>query len=251
LPSPLIGSLGARSRAPAPWQSYVEGPHLDNSSAMPHPGLKAFDGLPLKERWFVRGRLASAPLEAMAGRARGTTLLDVGCGHGALVALLAEGRPERRVVGIDPDARKIAWAEASVGRLPNVELRTTTIEALAAERPAAFDCVLVADVLYLLAPAAWPAFLEAARRLLRPGGLLVLKEAEDDGSWRAVKALWQERLMVLLLRRTHSSGAIGFAPRATLADALTAAGFVVDGVESHARGYSTPHVLFTAHTPSG
>jgi cyclopropane fatty-acyl-phospholipid synthase-like methyltransferase len=252
LPSRLIESLGARSRGSRPPDgdnAMSKAARLHNSSAVPHPTLKTFDSLPLKERWFVRGRLASAPLEAMAALARGTALLDVGCGHGALVALLADGHPERRVVGIDPDARKIAWAEASVGRLHNVELRTATIESLAAERPGAFDSVLVADVLYLLAPAAWPAFLAAARRLLRPGGLLVLKEAEDDGSWRAVKALWQERLMVLMLRRTHSSGAIGFAPRAMLGDALTAAGFVVDEVESLARGYTTPHVLFLAHAP--
>jgi 2-polyprenyl-3-methyl-5-hydroxy-6-metoxy-1,4-benzoquinol methylase len=216
---------------------------------MPEPELKVFETLPWKERWFVRGRLASAPLAAMAERARGRTLLDVGCGHGALVALLAEGHPDRHVVGIDPDARKIAWAEASVGRNPRVELRACTIEALAAERPGAFDCVFVADVLYLLSPSTWGAFLAAARRLLRPGGMLVLKEAEDDGSWRAIKALWQERLMVWLLHRTHSSGAIGFMPRAALASALTAAGFVIDETASYAHGYSTPHILFTAHVP--
>jgi len=216
---------------------------------MPEPSLKPFDTLPWKERWFVRARLASAPLAAMAERARGTAMLDVGCGHGALVALLAEGHPDRHVVGIDPDVRKIGWAQASVGRNPRVDLRACTIETLAVEQSGAFDTVFVADVLYLLAPSAWTEFLAAARRLLRPGGLLVLKEAEDDGSWRARKALWQERLMVLLLRRTHSSGAIGFAPRATLANAITAAGFVIDETASYAHGYSTPHILFTAHLP--
>ena len=64
-----------------------------------------FDGLPLKERLFVRGRLATAPLEALAARAEGARLLDVGCGHGVLVALLAAGSPGRHVVGIDPDGR--------------------------------------------------------------------------------------------------------------------------------------------------
>ncbi len=216
---------------------------------MPEPSLKVFDTLPWKERWFVRGRLASAPLAAMAQRARGRDLLDVGCGHGALVALLAEGHPDRHVVGIDPDARKIGWAQASVGRNPRVELAACTIETLAAERPGAFACIFVAAVLYLLAPATWGEFLAAARRLLRPGGVLVLKEAEDDGSWRALKALWQERLMVWLLHRTHSSGAIGFMPRRVLADALTGAGFAIDETVSYARGYTTPHILFTAHVP--
>jgi 2-polyprenyl-6-hydroxyphenyl methylase/3-demethylubiquinone-9 3-methyltransferase len=208
--------------------------------------LDVFDALPLKERLFVRGRLASAPLHELAARAQGLSLLDVGCGHGALLALLAVGRPERHVVGIDPDTRKIDWARRSVGRCGNVELIACTIDALAAERPAAFDTVLVADVLYLLTAQAWAPFLNAAHQLLRPGGRLVLKEAEDDGSWRMTKALWQERLMVHLLRRTHSSGAVGFVPRETLADALRRARFAIEETVGLARGYSTPHVLFTA-----
>jgi 2-polyprenyl-6-hydroxyphenyl methylase/3-demethylubiquinone-9 3-methyltransferase len=173
-------------------------------------------------------------------------LLDVGCGHGVLVALLAVGSPGRHVVGIDPDERKIDWARASVGRLANVELRACTIETLAAERAGEFDTVLVADVLYLLAAAAWRPFLAAAHELLRRGGRLVLKEAEDDGSWRVRKALFQEQLMVRMLRRTHSSGAVGFAPRATLEAAVRAAGFAIEEVVPLARGYSTPHLMIVA-----
>jgi 2-polyprenyl-3-methyl-5-hydroxy-6-metoxy-1,4-benzoquinol methylase len=208
--------------------------------------LDVFDALPLKERLFVRARLASAPLHELAARAQGVSLLDVGCGHGALVALLALGRPERHVVGIDPDARKIDWARRSVGRCSNVELIACTIDALAAERPAGFDTVLVADVLYLLAEETWMPFLSAARTVLKPGGRLVLKEAEDDGSWRMTKALWQERLMVHVLGRTRSSGAVAFAPRAVLAGALHRAGFAIEETVGLAHGYSTPHVLFTA-----
>jgi len=216
---------------------------------MTHASLKVFDTLPAKERWFCRARLELAPLEQVAAQASGTKLLDVGCGHGVLAALLLDGHPERRVVGIDPDARKIAWANASVGKHANAEFRACTIETLAAERPAAFDCVIVADVLCLIARDTWASFLAAARQLLPPGGRLVLKDAENDGSWRATKALWQERLMVHVLRRTVSTGGIGFATRAELAGYVTRAGFVVDDITSYARGYTAPHVLLTAHVP--
>ncbi len=202
--------------------------------------------MPLKERLFVRGRLASAPLLELAARAEGADLLDVGCGHGVLVALLAVGFPGRRVVGIDPDERKIDWARASVGRAPNVELHACAIEELAADRPASFDTVFVADVLYLLEALAWQPFLKAAHALLRDGGRLVLKEAEDDGSWRVRKALLQEQLMVRLLRRTHSSGAVGFASRPVLVAALREAGFELEETVPLARGYSTPHLLLVA-----
>ena len=213
---------------------------------MNHPSLSAFAPLPLKERWFCRGRLALAPLEQVAARATGTTLLDVGCGHGVLAALLLHEHPERRVVGIDPDERKIEWARESVGRDSRAEFHAYTIEALAAEHPSSFDCVLIADVLCLIARDEWAPLLAASRRLLRPGGRLLLKDAEDDGSWRAAKAIWQERLMVHVLRRTVSSG-IGFATRAELSGYVTRAGFVIDEIASYARGYSTPHVLFVAH----
>jgi 2-polyprenyl-3-methyl-5-hydroxy-6-metoxy-1,4-benzoquinol methylase len=213
---------------------------------MAHASLKVFDALPTKERWFCHARLKLAPLEQVAARASGTDLLDVGCGHGVLAALLLDGHRERRVVGIDPDVRKIAWANESIGKDARAKFRACTIETLAAERPASFDCVLVADVLCLIDRDTWPSFLAAARQLLRPGGKLVLKDAENDGSWRAVKALWQERLMVHVLRRTVSSG-IGFATRAELTALVTQAGFAVDDVTSHARGYTAPHVLLTAH----
>jgi 2-polyprenyl-6-hydroxyphenyl methylase/3-demethylubiquinone-9 3-methyltransferase len=120
---------------------------------------------------------------------------------------------------------------------------------LAADRSGAFDCVIVADVLCLIARETWPPFLAAARRLLKPGGRLLLKDAENDGSWRAVKALWQERLMVHVLRRTVSTGGIGFATREELAGYVTRAGFVIDDIVSQARGYTAPHVLLTAHAP--
>jgi 2-polyprenyl-6-hydroxyphenyl methylase/3-demethylubiquinone-9 3-methyltransferase len=168
-------------------------------------------------------------------------LLDVGCGHGVLIALLAVGHPARQVVGIDPDARKIEWARRSVGRCANVELRACTIETLAAERPHTFDTVLVADVLYLLEPAAWAPFLRAAHRLLKPGGRLVLKEGENDGSWRVTQALLQRRVMVHLFRRTQS-GSVG----------LTAAGAALRARTGRVRRRRViifaRHFLFTSVT---
>jgi 2-polyprenyl-6-hydroxyphenyl methylase/3-demethylubiquinone-9 3-methyltransferase len=213
--------------------------------ALWNPALRVFDRLPLGERLFVRARLFSAPLEQLAARVEGTRVLDVGCGHGVLCALMAVGFPDRRVAGIDPDPRKIDWARASIGRLPNTRFEAVTVDDLAAREPGTFDTVTVADVLYLLPPDAWGAFLASCHRLLVPGGRLLLKEAEDDGSWRARKALLQERLMVRL-GRTRASGGLGFQPRARTEDALRVAGFEVEEVLPLGRRSTTPHVLFVA-----
>ena len=208
--------------------------------------LDAFAPLPLFERLFVRGRLGSAPLYEVARRAPRGRIVDVGCGHGLMVALLATEHPERNVVGLDPDPRKIEWAKASVGRLPNVALEVGTVEQLAARAPSSFDAVVVCDVLYLLPRDAWRGFLAACRALLKPGGVLLLKEAEADRSWRYYKCLAQELVMVQLLRRTRSSGGLGFVPRAQMEQELEHAGLRLEDVVGLARGYTTPHVLFSA-----
>ncbi len=210
------------------------------------PALAVFDSLPLVERLFVRGRLATAPFDAMLERVRGTRLADVGCGHGVLTSLLATGHPERVITGIDVDARKLAFAKVSVGKLANVRLEELTVEQLAAREPGAFDSVAVAHVLYLLPESARASFLAACRVLLAPGGRLVLLEAEADGSWRARKAQVQEWLAVNVLGRTRSSGGLAFGTREGTLRLLTGAGFRVAEVARLHQGYSTSHVLFVA-----
>ncbi|HZA14071.1 MAG TPA: class I SAM-dependent methyltransferase [Myxococcaceae bacterium] len=204
----------------------------------------------MPERLFVAGRMLSAPLAQVASRVPAGRVLDIGCGHGALVSLMANGRGDRQVLGIDPDPRKIAWARASVGALANVELRVATVDALEPELTSSFDAVVVADVLYLLALDRWEAFLARVVRLLRPGGVLLVKEAEADGSWRHIKCLLQEWLMVRVLQRTRASGGLHFQPRAVTEQLLRAVGLDDVRAISLARGYTTPHVMFEARRRS-
>lgn len=212
--------------------------------------LSLYRNLPLRERLFVRARWSSAPLAAVAARAPAGRLADVGCGHGLLAAALVQDRADRHVTGVDPDERKIARAREALGALPGVELRVGTVDALLPELAGALDGVVVADVMYLLPAADWPAFLGACRRLLRPGGLLLLKEAEANGSWKYWKCLLQEEVMVRLLRRTRSSGGLGFHPRAHLESLLREQGFSLRETADVSAGYTTPHVLFVAESNS-
>ena len=211
--------------------------------------LQVYRRLPWRERAFVRARWGSAPLQRMAELAPPQGFIaDVGCGHGVLSAALALEKPARRVLGVDPDERKIALARQALASLPNVELRAGTADSLLPELEGACDAIVVADVLYLLPFAEWPAFLRTCHRLLRPGGgRLLLKEAEADRrSWKYWKCVAQEAVMVRLLRKTRSSGGLGFRTRDELRAALEGAGLSVESVEDVSRGYSTPHVLFIA-----
>lgn len=211
------------------------------------PALALFSPLPPGERFHVHARAFSAPLEAVAAHVPpGGMVADVGCGHGLLSALLALGDSRRTVYGVDPDPRKIEWARQGPGRLPNVKAEVGTVESLAERMPGQFDAVVVCDVLYLLPVERWPGFLREARRLLRPGGRLLLKEAEGDRSWKHFKCLAQEVVMVKLLGRTKAGGALVLQPREAVEALLREAGFSPRETVALGQGYSTPHILYVA-----
>jgi cyclopropane fatty-acyl-phospholipid synthase-like methyltransferase len=209
--------------------------------------LALFSRLPPAERFHVQARAFSAPLEAVAARVPpGGRVADVGCGHGLMCALLALGDSRRAVHGVDPDPRKVAWARQGPGWLPNVTLEEGSVDSLAGQHPGEFDAVVVCDVLYLLPVERWTDFLQGARRLLRPGGRLLLKEAEGDGSWKHRKCLAQEWVMVSLLGRTQAGGALVLQPREAVHGVLRDTGFTVVDTVALGAGYTTPHLLYVA-----
>jgi 2-polyprenyl-3-methyl-5-hydroxy-6-metoxy-1,4-benzoquinol methylase len=214
--------------------------------------LALFSSLPRAERFHVRARAFSAPLEAVAGRVpTGATVADIGCGHGLLSGLLALADPSRTVHGVDPDPRKVMWASQGPGRLPNVRTEVGTVESLAAQHPAQFDAAVVCDVLYLLPEDRWPEFLRTARGLLRPGGRFLLKEAEGDRSWKHYKCLAQEWVMVKLLGRTKAGGGLVLKSRGDMETLLRNAGFTVRETAELDAGYTTPHILYVAEASPG
>jgi 2-polyprenyl-6-hydroxyphenyl methylase/3-demethylubiquinone-9 3-methyltransferase len=178
-------------------------------------------------------------LERVPGEGR---LLEVGCGHGLFANAAALAHPGLEVLGVDPDARKIRWAEATVGARRNVRFRT---QELAAVGERGFDAVAVLDVLYLVPRSTWSSFLAGLRERLRPGGRLILKEVEPEPRWKFYRCVAQEALSVRLLGITHG-GAFAFADRREMESLLREAGFTGAAVTGLGRGYLTPHVLYEA-----
>jgi ArsR family transcriptional regulator len=101
-------------------------------------------------------------------------LLDVGCGRGAILKLLASRA--NRIVGvdIDADARQLARAELMLAGIPNCSLRKGDMYRLPFA-DAEFNTIIIDDV---LVDARKPVrALQEARRLLRPGGRLFVLES--------------------------------------------------------------------------
>ena len=120
--------------------------------------------------WFRGFERFVTPMlrEAACGRT-GLQLLDAGCGTGYNLRLLA---PYGEAVGVDITASGLADATAS-GRAPVAQASVTALPFAAAT----FDIVTSFDVLYMLPDAAERQALAEMRRVLRPGGALVLNVA--------------------------------------------------------------------------
>jgi ubiquinone/menaquinone biosynthesis C-methylase UbiE len=114
----------------------------------------------------------TAILEAFAGFVQaqpGQRVLDVGCGPGALVRLLA--RRGCQVVGVDTDPAMVSRAEELAAGLPGAEFRQGSVLAL----PFAdgeFDLVTATNVIFLL-PEPVAGLAEMAR-VCRPGGRVAM-----------------------------------------------------------------------------
>jgi len=104
-------------------------------------------------------------------------LLDIGCGQGRLLKLLATRA--HRVVGvdIDPDARRLARAEMLLAGLPNCSLRQGDIFSLPFN-DGEFDTIILDDV--LVAEGQPTRAIEEALRLLSDNGRILLLASVGD-----------------------------------------------------------------------
>jgi 2-polyprenyl-3-methyl-5-hydroxy-6-metoxy-1,4-benzoquinol methylase len=94
-------------------------------------------------------------------------VLDVGCGEGRFTAALAE--VGAHVIGVDVAEEPLRRARVL---RPDLDLRTVPVEGAWALRDASFDVVWAGETIEHVADTA--GWLSEVRRVLRPGGLLLL-----------------------------------------------------------------------------
>jgi SAM-dependent methyltransferase len=104
-------------------------------------------------------------------------ILEVGCGEGAVTERLRAAYPDATITAIDVTPR--------VGRLyrgpcERVRFVQCAIQEIAASEPAAFDLVILSDVMHHVPIALRQGLLDSIRVALAPGGLFVFKDWERN-----------------------------------------------------------------------
>jgi 2-polyprenyl-3-methyl-5-hydroxy-6-metoxy-1,4-benzoquinol methylase len=123
-------------------------------------------------------------------------ILDVGCGFGLFAAYFGQTEPRRRIVGIDPNARRIALAEkvsAELGLLGN-EFHVGDVRSASLKGP--FEAAYVLDVMHHISKDDQLPVLERLRDLLAPGGVLVIKDITTEPRFELAFTYLLDRLMV-------------------------------------------------------
>ena len=136
------------------------------------------------------------------GGVRGKQVLDVGCGGGILAEAMAR-RGAASVLGIDLADKplKVAQLHALEGCVENIGYREIAVEALAAERPAAFDVVTCMEMLeHVPDPSS---VVRACAALVTTGGQLFFSTLNRNAKSFLFAIVGAEHVLKLLPKGTH------------------------------------------------
>jgi SAM-dependent methyltransferase len=148
-------------------------------------------------------------------------ILDVGCGFGLFAAYFGQTQPRRRIVGVDPNGRRVRLARQLAGDLGLSKHEFVEGDVRSAPLEGPFDAAYVLDVMHHLPHGDQPRVIERLRALLVPGGMLLVKDITTEPRFGLLFTKALDRLMVgwrepLAYRHHREWGAI-----------LTAFGFSV------------------------
>lgn len=108
-----------------------------------------------------------------------STILELGCGEGALIERLAKRFPKANITGIDITPRV---GRLFSGDLDRVTFRQQTIKDFANENLASIDLLVICDVMHHVPWKFHMDILMDAGKSLRRGGYLILKDWERNAS---------------------------------------------------------------------
>lgn len=213
-----------------PWVKAVE--RVASRYAPPDNGTPA-----QKTRFhYVRHKLLADPIAKLIADIAGDTkaalgsVLDIGTGAGQLPILLIELDRATGAFGVDWDKAKIEDAKRAAAGRPESDIAALDAEfARGDARDAELrdaDTVLLIDLLHYFRIDEQDAILRRAAARVRPGGRILVREADTEQGWRSFVTLLEERIFTAL--RFNRGERVRFRPSRELTAILTEAGFTCE-----------------------
>ena len=165
-------------------------------------------------------------------------VLDLACGPGEWV--LAVAYPALRVTGVDKSETMIQFARSLGQAMPTV--RFSVMDALGplTFADASFDLIHARFIAGFLPTKSWPKLLAECRRLLRPGGIMLLVEGEmaltTSAAVEQLSGLFTQALRAVGQSFSPDGRQLGITP--VLRRLLTDAGFLACQMEAAAMEHS-------------
>jgi len=181
-----------------------------------------FSGGEAYERFMGRWSRALAPLLVeFAGIRDGDAVLDVGSGTGSLAAAVADLAPSSPVVGVDPAASYVAFAQS---RHLSGRIRFETGDAQSLNFQAgAFDCALSSLILNFIPDPAKA--LDEMKRVTRGGGVVAAAVWDYGEGMEMLRAFWDEAVAADPAADAKDERHMAFSRRGELAALWRAHGF--------------------------
>jgi uncharacterized protein (DUF2062 family)/2-polyprenyl-3-methyl-5-hydroxy-6-metoxy-1,4-benzoquinol methylase len=204
---------------------------------------------------YVRIKLAVDPIARLIADVEGERehtlgeVLDIGTGRGQLPILLLELGRTTRAHGVDWDRSKITHARrAAEARPDGAPPLPATFEAEDARSFAASpaDTVLLIDLLHYFSIDEQNAILDRAADHVKPGGRLLVREADTERGIRSWATLLEEKIFTAV--RFNRGERVRFRPAREIVARLEARGFSCEVIPAWG---STPfsNVLVVARAP--
>jgi uncharacterized protein (DUF2062 family)/2-polyprenyl-3-methyl-5-hydroxy-6-metoxy-1,4-benzoquinol methylase len=213
---------------PSPARSFVNG---------------RFRGAPAYDRGFVRWKMRLDNIFGILLEDPGQgPAVDLGCGYGMALGMLAWRDSERRLSGCDLDAHRIAAAQKAFNGL-NIELAVADIREYPLGTP---GLILILDVLQYLEPAAQQALLAKCCAALLPGGTLLFRVPDRERGLTSRLTFGLDRVIFRRGRVGHAPAVLG---AAEYRRPLEEAGLVVRERRLRNR-LPLAHIVLTAHKPA-